>query len=90
MSGDLITTYIGLSNGYHELNPIINFIWSNFGLIGFVIAKLVVVSYIILCYHLIKEKYDRRRGKIYCIFAFMIFILSDTIATLNNIYTIFL
>lgn len=89
ISGDLTTTYIGLSNGYYELNPVISFIWSNFGLIGFIIAKLTVVSYITLCYYLVKKQYSVHYGKIYCIFAFTIFIVYDSIATTNNIYTIF-
>lgn len=43
---DVLTTYVGLSNGAYELNPIALYIWHKIGVMGLIMGKLILIGLI--------------------------------------------
>lgn len=71
---DLLTSYIGLKNGFIELNPIINFLFLTYGIFLTITIKLIMSLYVIFIIYISKEKI--KTEKQFFKYRFCIFVLT--------------
>ena len=82
--GDTVTTFIGLSNGFVEMNFLVDFLWIHLGLLGLIAVKIIATGYLIMI-SLPTFYFGKNLGKVFLSWAFILGFIAYGSATMNNI-----
>lgn len=85
--GDTVTTFIGLSNGFVEMNFIVDFLWIHLGLLGLIAVKILATGYLIMI-SLPAFYFSKNIGKVFLSWAFVLGFIAYGSATMNNIFVL--
>lgn len=90
--GDIITTYIGLNNGFAEHSPLVRFFWYRYNIIGLVMTKFISLFSIVFAAAIFRLGYEldeldgkQNIGKITIIYGFIFGSIIYGLATIINI-----
>lgn len=82
--GDTVTTFIGLSNGFVEMNIVVDLFWVHYGFLGIIAVKILATVYLIII-SIPSFYFSKSIGKLFLSWAFFVGFIIYSGATINNI-----